>query len=93
MDDIQDEAFRNVAARVSAQGFIVEILLAQYLKAFPPELRDAIADTIIQAGKLYDPGVRVAGERAAELLSDVTVRTPGFVEDYTRAALARIAGD
>jgi hypothetical protein len=34
---VDDEAFRNVAADSMAQGFIVEILLKEYLKASRPK--------------------------------------------------------
>lgn len=49
-----EEMFRNVAADSMAQGFIVEILLANYLEELLPSDRIAVVEAITEQGKRTD---------------------------------------
>lgn len=90
MNPTQDEAFRHLAADAMAQGFITEILLTQYLKGFPPSLRQPIADTILKAGAMIDPDGRAPSEELAEMHADVTVKMQAHLASYVQRALARL---
>jgi len=90
---MNDEAFRNVAADSMAQGFVVEILLTQYLKTFPAgKVRKKICDSIIQTAKRTDhyEGL-IQDEHVAELFADVVVRMHRAVEALVSRAAARVA--
>jgi hypothetical protein len=90
---MNDEAFRKVAAASMAQGFVVEILLTQYLKAFPAgDSRTSICDTIIRTAQRTDHYAGLTkDEHTAELFADVVVRMHGAIEQLVSRAAARIA--
>jgi len=49
-----EEAFRNLAASSMAQGFVVEILLARYLREFNDEDRTKIVDSLLKTATRTD---------------------------------------
>jgi hypothetical protein len=89
---MHDEGLRNVAADSMAQGFIVEILLTNYFKSFPPEVRDSLAKTIIAVGKKTDhfAGL-IENEAEAEVFSDVVVKMHAALESLVQRSLLRLA--
>jgi hypothetical protein len=92
MANLDDEAFRNVAADSMAQGFIVEILLSQYLRDSPLEHRRVLADSLVTTGKRTDLFQGLTNDEAtAELFSDVVVRMHGALEGIVARAMARAA--
>ena len=87
-----EDQIRQVAADQMAVGFIVEILLKEYLKSFPPEQRGEIAQTIIKTGERTDAFTNVVKDDfEAEAFADVVVLSHGKVQGYVERALARIA--
>ena len=92
MNPTEEEAFRNIAADNMALGFIVEILLAKYLKSFPPRERSVLVESIKQTGRETNHlrGVTEGDEAMSELLADVVVRMHGALDGYVARAFARI---
>jgi hypothetical protein len=88
---MNDEAFRNVAADSMAQGYIVEILLTQYLKTFPPQLRQSLVETLLSNGKRTDHFAGLAkDDQTAEMLSDVVVRMHNALEGLVARSVQRL---
>ncbi len=86
-----EDQLRNLAADSMAQGFILELLLVDYLKKFG-QFKFATAKSILDAGQRtdgYTGLVKDIGE--AEVFSDVVVRMHQSLDEYVGRALKRIA--
>jgi hypothetical protein len=88
---MNDEAFRNVAADSMAQGFVVEILLSQYLKQFAGDSREEVCRSLISTGQRTEHFAGLAkDEETAELFADVVVRMHAALEGLVSRAAARL---
>jgi hypothetical protein len=89
---MDEEAIRNVFADEMACGFLVELLLTDYLKRMPEPIRPGLVAAMRQTGRRIDHYAGLAkDERTAELLADVTVRMHDALDGYLDRALARLA--
>lgn len=87
---MDEEMLRNIAADNMAQGFIVELLLADHLKKFGP-FRDNLAQHIFTVGQRTDHYFGLAKDDAtAEVFSDVVIRMHASLEGYLERALGRL---
>lgn len=94
MDDVKgDEAFRELSASVFAQGFLIELLLARYLKLAGDEgvaelagaIQRSSLDTTALSGVAKD-------ESDAEFLADVTIKMQQVCEGMIDRAVFRATG-
>ena len=91
MTNVDDEAFRNVAAESMAQGFLLEILLAAYLQPLAQDRREAFATSVLTAGQRTDQLDGLAKDEAtAELLGDATRRMQAALEGLVFRAMRRL---
>lgn len=88
---MDEEKLRDVAGKVMAYGFLLEILMARYLKAFPPEGRAEIIGSILGTGMRTDhfAGLIKNDETTAELFADVVVKSHQELERLVLRALDR----
>ena len=86
-----EEQLRNLAADSMAQGFIVELLLTEYLKKFG-QLKFDVAKSILDAGQRTDEFVGLVKDFAeAEVFADVVVKMHQALDTYVGRALKRVA--
>lgn len=86
-----EEVIRYTAAETMAHGFIIEVMLANYIKQFDPASHDDIAKTILETGKRTDHFAGVAkNDHAAEFFSDVVVTMHEVLERLVVRALERV---
>jgi hypothetical protein len=91
MANVDDEAFRNVAADSMAHGFVLEILLAAYLQPLAQDRREAFATSVLTAGQRTDHLDGLAKDEAmAKLLGDVTARMQVALEGLVFRAMRRL---
>ena len=86
------KALERIAVDNMALGFIVEILLSQYLKSFPAEIRSNAADLLKKAARKTDGLGTDEDPHMTVLLSDVVVALPKRFDGYVDRALDRVAG-
>jgi hypothetical protein len=87
-----EEGVRNALGDLMAIGFLVELLVADYLQRSPEALRDELVEAIRSAGKETSQLAGLApNEEAAELLADITVRMHDALDGYLDRALERLA--
>ena len=73
-----------------ACGFLLELLLADYLKRMPLGLRPGLVELIRTVGKrTFQLSDQPLNDEAAELLADVAVRMQGALDQYLSRALSR----
>ena len=86
-----EEGVRNALGDLMAIGFLVELLVADYLQRTSEPLRDRLVAAIRAAGKeTSELAGLAADEEAAELLADITVRMHDAIDGYLDRALERI---
>ncbi len=87
-----DEMFRNVAANSMAQRFIVEFLLANYLRELLPGDRLQIIEALTKQGKKTDQfaGLIKDDDKAAEKFADVVVKMHQALDDLLYRAVRRV---
>jgi hypothetical protein len=87
---MHEEYFRNVVADQIAQSFMLEVLLARYLRSHPPEMWEEIANLLTAVGQRTDhlTGM-VKTDEEAEFLSDVVIRSRAHFQNYAERALHR----
>jgi hypothetical protein len=90
-----EEMFRNVAADSMAQGFVVEILLAAYLKPLLPQDRVAALKAIEEMGKKTGHFTDLAkdDDRAAEKFADVVIKMHAALDGLLYRAARRVLAD
>lgn len=90
-----EEMFRNIAADSMAQGFVVEILLAAYLKELLPADRIATVKAIEETGKktAHFAGLTKDDERAAEKFADIVVKMHAALDGLLLRAVRRVLAD
>lgn len=88
---MKDEWLENLAAAVSAQGYVLEVLLTRHLKQFlPGGIREEYADSLLANGVRTD-AIRAMGLELADAvqLSDVVVKTHEQLADMIGRAMTR----
>ena len=87
-----EEMFRNVAADSMAQRFIVEFLLANYLRELLPGDRLQIIEALTKQGKKTDQfaGLIKDDDKAAEKFADVVVKMHQALDDLLYRAVRRV---
>lgn len=84
-----DDQLRNLAADSMAQGFLVEILLTDYLRRWGGDRFD-MAQTILDVGQRTDEFAGLVEDFAeAEVFADVVVRMHEALDGYVGRALKR----
>lgn len=91
MDAVLEEAFRDLAADVMAQGFLTELLLTRFLKDHMSEYRAELVEAIKKSGRRTDHFGQASSDQLAELHADVTVRMHSALDGYLKRAMARLA--
>jgi hypothetical protein len=91
---MDDDKQRQVAGRVMAHGFLLEILMARYLSNFSTEGQTEIVDAILKTGMRTDhfEGL-INDEQTAELFSDVVVKSHQELKRLVSQSLKRVARD
>jgi hypothetical protein len=89
-NDTLDEAFRNVAADSMAQGYVVQFLLAQFLKQFDYAAHRRECVEFLRAGgrKTDHLSALKLSDAVAEMLADVAVRQQAALDGLAERALA-----
>lgn len=86
-----EDQLRNLAADSMAQGFLVDMLLAEYFTRLG-EKRFLKAQKILDEGEMTDHFKGLApDEEEAEVFSDVVVRMHEMLDRYVGRALVRAA--
>lgn len=89
-DPDRHEALARIAADNMATSFIVEILLARYLSAFPPEERAEVVASLKRTAAVTKDFGTDDNAHLQVLLSDAAVLLPQKLSELIDRALSRL---